>query len=352
MGTDESLITQETKNNGSGISERKEGYVSQVKDKKKEPFVSVLTPVYNGEKYLEECIQSVLKQNYSNWEYVIVNNKSTDNSGQIICKYARKDKRIRVHNNEKFLPVMKNLNHAFRQISPHSKYCKVIHADDFMFENCLTKMVSVAEKHPTIGVVSSYRLANKELGLYGLPYSKEFNDGAEIGRDYLLDNSYYFGSPSTLLLRSSLIRERDKIYDESHLSSDISACLDMLKESDFGFVHQILTFSRRHQNSVTNTIAKKDSTYIYGYLKIYLDYAPYYLKGKELEKQTQRRISIFYIQFARQLLYHRNLETYRRHKKELALLGLPFNHIKLLKQIIKEMIKVPVIHFLKKRGVF
>src|SRR5699024_4977233 len=140
------------------------------------------------------------------------------------------------------------------------------------------------------------------------PYSKEFNDGAEIGRDYLLDNSYYFGSPSTLLLRSSLIRERDKIYDESHLSSDISACLDMLKESDFGFVHQILTFSRRHQNSVTNTIAKKDSTYIYGYLKIYLDYAPYYLKGKELEKQTQRRISIFYIQFARQLLYHRNLE--------------------------------------------
>src|SRR5699024_431790 len=126
----------------------------------------------------------------------------------------------------------------------------------------------------------------------------------------------------------------------------------MLKESDFGFVHQILTFSRRHQNSVTNTIAKKDSTYIYGYLKIYLDYAPYYLKGKELEKQTQRRIIIFYIQFARQLLYHRNLETYRRHKKELALLGLPFNHIKLLKQIIKEMIKVPVIHFLKKRGVF
>src|SRR5699024_2057999 len=137
------------------------------------------------------------------------------------------DQRIRIHNNEEFLPQMENLNHAFRQISSESKYCKVVHADDMIFEDCLRKMVSLAEKYPSIGVVSSYRLDNKRVGLSGLPYTKEHIDGKEISRDFLLGNSYYFGAPSTLLLRSSLIRKRKKVYDESYFESDNSACLDM-----------------------------------------------------------------------------------------------------------------------------
>src|SRR5699024_5835581 len=200
------------------------------------------TPVYNGAKYLEECIQSVLNQTYHNWEYVIVNNQSTDNSLQIIEEYAKKDERIRIHNNEEFLPQMENLNHAFRQISPESKYCKVVHADDMIFEVCLRKMVSLAEKYPSIGVVSSYRLDDKRVGLSGLPYTSEYNEGREICRDFLMGHSYYFGAPSTLLLRSSLIRKRKKVYDESYPESDITACLDMLRESDFGFVHQVVSF--------------------------------------------------------------------------------------------------------------
>ena len=49
----------------------------------KEPLVSVVTPVYNGEKYLEECIESVLNQTYKNWEYIILNNCSTDRTLEI-----------------------------------------------------------------------------------------------------------------------------------------------------------------------------------------------------------------------------------------------------------------------------
>src|SRR5699024_3837159 len=101
--------------------------------KKTAPLVSVLTPVYNGADFLRDCIESVLNQDYENWEYVLVNNKSTDGSLQIMEEYAAKDKRIRIHNNEDFLPQMENLNHSFRQISPVSKYCKVLHADDMLF---------------------------------------------------------------------------------------------------------------------------------------------------------------------------------------------------------------------------
>jgi glycosyltransferase involved in cell wall biosynthesis len=90
-----------------------------------QPFVNVVTPVYNGEKYLSECIESVLSQTYENWEYVIVNNCSSDRSLKIAQDYAEKDSRVRVHDNRDFLPMVGNFNHSLLQISPESKYCKV-----------------------------------------------------------------------------------------------------------------------------------------------------------------------------------------------------------------------------------
>ncbi|NIV53907.1 MAG: glycosyltransferase, partial [Gammaproteobacteria bacterium] len=65
----------------------------------REPFVSVVTPVYNGAKFLPECIESVLAQSYTNWEYIVVNNKSTDDTLAIAEDYARRDPRVRVHDN-------------------------------------------------------------------------------------------------------------------------------------------------------------------------------------------------------------------------------------------------------------
>ena len=79
------------------------------------PLVSIVTPVYNGESYLAECIESVCAQTYSNWEYVIVDNRSTDRTREIAENYAGKDPRIRVHVNETFLPLMQNWNHALRE---------------------------------------------------------------------------------------------------------------------------------------------------------------------------------------------------------------------------------------------
>ena len=59
-----------------------------------QPQVSVITPVYNGEEFLSECIQSVLSQTYQNWDYTIVNNRSTDRTLEIAQSYAARDPRI------------------------------------------------------------------------------------------------------------------------------------------------------------------------------------------------------------------------------------------------------------------
>jgi glycosyltransferase involved in cell wall biosynthesis len=302
-----------------------------------EPFVSVLTPVYNGEKFLRECIESVLAQEYENWEYVLVNNCSTDNSLQIMKEYAEKDSRIRIHDNDEFLQQMQNLNHAFRQISPDSKYCKVVHADDWMFPECLPEMVAIAEKYPTVGIVSSYRLDNRRVGLSGLPYPSHFNDGREISRRFLLDEEYYFGAPSNLLLRSDLIRKRERVYDETYLESDISACLDFLQESDFGFVHRVLTFTRRHEESKTNTVAKKDYSYMFGYLKMHLDYGPVFLNDKEYKNRINRRIDIFHIQLARAMYEGDFFKAFKLHKKELQTVGISVKKGKLVKYLVREL---------------
>lgn len=305
--------------------------------KNKEPFVSVLTPVYNGEKFLEECIQSVLNQNYENWEYVIVDNQSTDNSSQIIEKYASQDSRIRVHHNEEFLPQMKNLNHAFRQISPQSKYCKVVHADDWLFPDCLSKMVEVAEEYPTVGIVSSYRLDDEVVNLDGLPYPSCCNPGKEIARKYLKIGTSYFGSPSSLLIRTDLILKRKQVYEESLFATDTAACLDFLKESDFGFVHQVLTFTRRHEMSISNTEAKESYAFLHARLYSLLTYGPYFLTDAELEKSVSRHLNKFYILLSRNLIENKSITEFKRQMEVLKQLNVRFESGKFLKMMFREL---------------
>ena len=119
---------------------------------------------------MPECIQSVLAQTYQNWNYTIVDNCSTDGSAEIALGYAAKDSRIRVHRNEHFLPVIANHNSALRQISPQSKYCKIVLGDDWIFPNCLEQMVAVAEANPAIGIIGAYALEGERVAWTGLPF--------------------------------------------------------------------------------------------------------------------------------------------------------------------------------------
>ena len=74
------------------------------------PLVSVITPVYNREKYLVECIESVLNQTYKNFEFIIIDDKSSDNTLQIIKNYALNDPRIRVLENDKNIGATLSFN--------------------------------------------------------------------------------------------------------------------------------------------------------------------------------------------------------------------------------------------------
>ena len=307
-----------------------------------EPLVSILTPVYNGQNYLAECVNSVLSQIYQNWEYLIVNNRSTDGTLDLAQSYALRDPRVRVHTNEEFVNRGENHNIAFRRISPQSKYCKVVHADDWLFPNCLTEMVELAEAHPSVGVVGAYGLNGVRVTWDGLPYPSTVTRGKEICRKILLGGLYVFGSPTSHLIRSDLIRSRSAFYntDDFHLAwMDQEACYDVLQSSDFGFVHQVLTYSRQHGGSATASIARDGlNSDFASQLNLLKRFGPVYLDGEEYEQRLSEYLQQYYRFLGQSVLFRaRDKRFWNYHKSALDHVGLPLSLMQLAKASFSEI---------------
>lgn len=307
----------------------------------KQPLVSVVTPVYNGDAYLTECIESVLAQTYENWEYVIVNNCSTDRTLEIAERYAKKESRIRICNNESMLDALPNHNHALRQISADSKYCKVLQADDWLFPECISRMVEVAEQHPSVRIVGSYRLDEDKVNLDGLPYPSTVVSGRDVCRWHLLalGKLYVFGSPTSLLICSDLVRKRENFYNETHMEADKEVCFDLLQECDFGFVHQVLTFTRRHNES-RSSFARKLNTLKLGRIRILKRCGPIFLSGKEYSRTLKLELDYYHEFLARTIISEGKSGIFRYHKKELAKLGVPVNSFKLIKTMLLQFMNI------------
>jgi glycosyltransferase involved in cell wall biosynthesis len=218
------------------------------------PFVSVVTPVYNDDPYLEECISSVLSQSHQDFEYIICNNHSTDRSGEIAADYASKDSRIRVVSPPEFSPQATNFNFALRQISSRSKYCKMLLSDDWLYPQCLQEMIDVAESNPRIALVSAYRLIEKQPDCFGVPVRHSSFPGTEPCRWQLLGTAYPFGSQSTVMYSAQVVRDRaPSFFPENRFFMDVDVAFRILRDADFGFVHQVLSFSRYQPETVTDT---------------------------------------------------------------------------------------------------
>ena len=295
-----------------------------------QPLVSVLTPVYNGERFLAECIESVLAQTYENWEYIIVNNCSTDRSLEIAQSYAKQDTRIQIKNNQQFVNARKNHNIAFRLISPKSKYCKVVQADDWLFPECILRMVNLAEANPSVGIVGAYILRGVEVVCDRLPHPSTVVPSREICRADLLAGrgTSVFGSPTSLLIRSDLIRQREEFYGESSIYADREATYEVLKCSDFGFVHQVLTYGRTHDRQESSFV-RKVSGYTPGKLNILKKYGPLFLTREEYEKLLKQKMKEYYRLLGHGALVLREKEFWDYHKNELKKLGYSLSWSKL-----------------------
>jgi glycosyltransferase involved in cell wall biosynthesis len=289
-----------------------------------QPLVSIVTPVYNEEEYLAECIESILAQSYQNWDYTIVNNSSTDRSLEIARRYAAKDPRIRIYENKHFLDMIPNHNVAVLQISPASKYCKVVLGDDRIFPGCLERMVGVAEAYPSVGVVSAYEQFGEQVRITGLPSEQTLVPGKEASRQFLSGKLLLFGSQTSVLYRADLVRSRKPFYVETEMFADFEVCLALLSKSDLGFVHEILTFSRPRVGSI-GAISSDLGAHYGSTIGMMFEYGRNCLSDKEFEECFDRSLSQYYRFLGRRVLVERDSNFWSYHKRTFAKLGINFS---------------------------
>lgn len=299
--------------------------------------MSVVTPFHNTAAYLAQCIESVLAQTYPRFEYILVDNCSTDGSGEIAASYARRDSRIQLIRRSSLLTQVQNYNAALAEISERSQYCKVVQADDAIFPECLRMMVQAFEQSESIGLVSSYYLKGDIVRGSGFPLSAAILPGKEMARFYLRKGVFVFGSPTTVMYRSSLVRSQRPFYDESLLHEDTEKCLQLLEQSDFAFVHQILSFLRVGNESISSTVRDLQPDALDWYI-IAQRYASRFLEPEEASALKRNSRRGYYQVLARAALHLGKQDFWEYHKAGLRTLNETLDRPYLTLQIFRQLV--------------
>jgi len=233
----------------------------------KKYIVTVLMPAYNAELYIEEAIRSILNQTFKEFEFLIINDGSTDSTETIVRKYS--DPRIIFITNESNKGLIYSLNYGLR--IARGKYIARMDADDICFPKRLEKEVSYMEKHPEISLLGSnyIRMDNNEEICH--PSSWE-----QI-RLYLLEGTT-FAHP-TVMIRKDDFFKHELSYQEKDFSAEdyglwVAAAkrgLKMANLSDFLLLYRI----HDDQISTIKAVEQRETT-----RRIRMEYARFYWKDK------------------------------------------------------------------------
>lgn len=300
----------------------------------RKPLVNIVSPVYNEAEFLAECVQSVLRQTYPHWRLTILNNGSTDRTAEIAAEFAREDARIEVRQTPRFLSQLGNHNAAMRIALEEGEYAKLLFGDDWLYPECLERMVAVGEQYPTAGVIGA-------AGMYGdevrwADAGGPLVNGKQLCRVQFLEERDFFGSPTTVLFRSAVARRLDPFFDETNIDADTEACIALLQFSDFGFAPEVLTYTRLRENSVRSA-ATDIGTYLPGTLRILHRFGAEFLTERELETVRGKHMGVYYRYLGKSLLRFREQAFWDFHESELANLGIRLRRTRMLRGALQEL---------------
>lgn len=213
------------------------------------PFVSVVMSVYNGGEFLKDAIDSILGQSYKNFEFIIINDGSTDNSAEILRLYN--DERIRILNNEKNEGLIYSLNRGL--LESIGKYVVRMDADDVSLPNRIEKQVDFMERELDIGICGSY------IELFGDKIKRrvqKFPSNANVNEAFLLFSTC-LAHPS-VIIRKSIIDKYDLYYDTKYLHvEDYALWSHAVKFTKISNIQEVLLKYRILDSSVTRQADKE-----------------------------------------------------------------------------------------------
>lgn len=243
------------------------------------PRISIITPIYNFEKFISQCITSVLNQTYQNWEMIIVDDASNDNTLQIISDFAKKDRRIKTifhKTNWGIGKLAKTYNQTLKLAK--GKYITILEGDDFWPKDKLEKQIKVFANKKVIFSFGNWIMTDKEGEDVYLRRYKQFNqnflNNKPAGSIINLFSTLQFdiGSPTVIIKKDVLLKiggfRRGKFYP----FVDIPTYLELAKYGQFKYLDEILGCCRRTDNSSWFEYASQSETMGREEIKKEIDY--------------------------------------------------------------------------------
>lgn len=212
------------------------------------PSVSVILPVYNTENYIRESVESILAQSLTDFELIIINDASTDNTLKILQEFT--DPRIRLVNNEINLHVVRSLNKGIDLAS--GEFIARMDADDIAHPNRFEAQIKFLQENPDIDICATW------VHTFG---EKDYSHKPDVGHEEIKAALLFLNliiHPSVMFRRRSFSKNGLK-YDESfNNAEDYGLWVEAIDILKFGMVPEVLLEYRVHNNNVS---VHKDSNW-------------------------------------------------------------------------------------------
>jgi glycosyltransferase involved in cell wall biosynthesis len=215
------------------------------------PLVSVVMAAWNEEKYIGEAIESVLAQSYTNFEFIIVNDGSTDRTREIILSYA--DRRIIYLENEQNLKLIASLNKGLK--AAQGKYIARMDADDICLVNRLEKQVAFMEANPGVGISGAQlNVFGNESGMMSYPLNHK-----DIALRLFITSC--FGN-NVVIFRKDLLEEYNLYFPQGYFHAEDYKCwTNWIRYTRLANLNEALVKYRSHASSVSvkNKIVQRET---------------------------------------------------------------------------------------------
>ena len=262
------------------------------------PMVSIIVPVYNGEKSIERCLRSIQNQSYTNIEVIVVNDGSTDHTEKVIKKYVEEDARFHyIKKDNTGVSDSRNIGMA----SAKGEYFQFVDGDDWLVKRATEEFVRTAQLYDCDMVISDfYRVCGRKIMVKG-----HIDMGPVITRtkfaEYMMKApaNFYYGVLWNKLFKADIIRKFSLVCD-----TDLDWCEDFRFNLEYlqyvgnvGVIDRPLYYYVKTKGSLVDTQAGSLQLTIKTKRKLF-DYYKELYQALDLYEENKLKIQMFYLSFA------------------------------------------------------
>lgn len=228
----------------------------------KKDFVSIIIPVYNGEKYIGRCIESIINQSYKNIDIIIINDNSIDNTIDIINQYMQnKENNIVLINNEVTLGVAESRNRGLKYVE--TEYVLFLDCDDWLDLNCIEKAINKFKENTEVDVViweikTAYQYG-KIASRYNYNYDNCLTNKMALSLlSHSIDNEYFL-SPllGCKLIKRELLDANNVCFPPTVFEDDMFTFLIFLYSRKIALVVGSCLYYYQHLDSLTHHFSER-----------------------------------------------------------------------------------------------